>query len=1259
MDKQKSKYQSGTAHSNRMPKMLLPSSTLIDERSTADLLALLARYAKEVRFVDIEGQKDSDWSHFFEKDISVFLAQIMSFRLDKIEQELQQINYELGQYGAADITKTYSLLKALLQLCFTLIFQINDWYLQSFNLRPIHGKESKIELILERAITAELGEKIRKLYGYLQSDPDLLAQYRLMESEWQALHPIWRLQQSPQNQLFQGDRFQTQIIYAAKEIRLILRTIILSTAYIINIAPSLFEESITHKQDHEPDMGLMLTFLQLFKKAQAHLNQFTERHLDFYFFEQLQLQAKKGTPSRAIVHFQLAQKVPTFHLEKHTALFAGINEKGIPSYYQTNRDLLLSTAKIVKLKSLFIAQNAMFGIKSSYQLISNIYTASVDVNQQFELQSGDQNIKNWALFGEDQLNIGERSRQMTSAKIGFMLTSSVLNLVEGERKIEIRFSFEADSVTNFINLINDVAKNENAAVNSIIQRLFKNALIIDLSGKDQWINIKDYAIELINDGDKYELLLGINLNIFDPSIVPYNSEILGESYQTNHPVIRFILNGETALFLYSFVKDLVLKNIDIDVAVQGLQSLTLYNEEGLIDNTGPFAPFGSIPSQNTYCLIGSSELFSKDLKDLKINIEWNKLPQMEGGFATYYKAYPHDIDNDSFQIGLSALSKRHFIPKEDLQQTYPLFQTQNDQLQKHTQLDEVALKKLDIQADYNLQELIPYSNQSPIGFLKLILKAPIMGFGHQEFPMLFAKMAMANSKQSFLNWGKSNTSIEMPNEPFMPIVKKLSVDYTAQTSIHFNEQHAYQNMTEKGDQFLHIDPFGVLKINAGRTAAPHLLPNFGHHAYLYIGIKDIQQDKVLSILFDIKESHKDIHQNTLETQWFYLAYDQWHPFSTEALISDATENFTQTGIIQIHIPNDIQKDNNLLDKDTYWLCIAAQGNLDIIGNLNKIVPHVVEATWIPNGDKPAFTETGLTPISDFKTSIAAIKKVQQVSPFYGNQAPESKTDFYLRTSERLRHKNRLVNLWDYEHMVLQKFPQISQVKAMGYTQYKEYIKAGDVLLAVIPKTSVPDLQAKAGFYQLQKIQRFLQKQSSHFANISVINPYYEPIIVKAAIVFKKNNTNDNGIYLQYFHEALKHFICPWLKGGIVPFNKTIKKNDLLTFIKNLPFVDFISGFSVTHVLLDHHHHTYAIQDTASQKAAIDSLIPSTPWSVLVPAKQHDISILELARNIPASETAIDNMRLGTDFIIVEGKTEESNHPIDDNSDQLEDFFQLP
>lgn len=69
------------------------------------------------------------------------------------------------------------------------------------------------------------------------------------------------------------------------------------------------------------------------------------------------------------------------------------------------------------------------------------------------------------------------------------------------------------------------------------------------------------------------------------------------------------------------------------------------------------------------------------------------------------------------------------------------------------------------------------------------------------------------------------------------------------------------------------------------------------------------------------------------------------------------------------------------------------------------------------------------PLEAFKIEMAeenlsGIQAITQPLKSFNGIPTEKLNEFYVRVSERLKHKQRAITPWDYEHLVLEKSPQI-------------------------------------------------------------------------------------------------------------------------------------------------------------------------------------------------------------------------------------------
>ena len=132
--------------------------------------------------------------------------------------------------------------------------------------------------------------------------------------------------------------------------------------------------------------------------------------------------------------------------------------------------------------------------------------------------------------------------------------------------------------------------------------------------------------------------------------------------------------------------------------------------------------------------------------------------------------------------------------------------------------------------------------------------------------------------------------------------------------------------------------------------------------------------------------------------------------------------------------------------------------------------------------------------------------------YLGHPRDYTMPDFYRRISERLRHKDRAIDLWDYERLVLEAFPSIYKVKCLNHTQYEpaesqgsgpcsggvyRELAPGHVTLVALPnlrgQVQRDPLKPYTSLGVLSDIQAYLAQRCSGFVQLHVKNPQFEEV----------------------------------------------------------------------------------------------------------------------------------------------------------------------
>lgn len=1214
-------YGNGTTQDSRLLRPLLPDYAPLDDRQMEDILAYITEYAKHIVYYDANNEPNGNWERFFSNDISFLLANVICTNLEAIELEQNDIIYDI--LNSYEYEKKFEHLNSLFQHIITIAQRINDWYVKALKIqRTRTDLEFHVVAELENIIQRKLSKSLQILKAY-----DLGAE-KLdlpMQHSYEVFHKIWGLSDIEEEiNIFEGDNLNDKVNNASVQLRLLYRDFYNDLSYLVFNFRKLFIQSLEKKHDHKPDAALFITFTKLFRYVQEDLNLLTEKYLEFYYRTILHQNNKDFIPDIANVEIKLAEHIDEYTLPVGTLLTAGYYPDGQPILYKTNDTLEINKAEIGSLKTLYLSnfEQSPFG---SYQIVTGIYAAPV-ANSKFGTGAPfDKKYTEFPLFGEEQANRTEDVRTMTFATIGFAISSPIFFLAEGNRKLSLKINFVAETAIILEKLVNDYCAQKNVTIEEALDTIFnrKNEIRnfnIFYSSPTGWVKVplNQIKINFITEENKtvfHTFLLDFQLLSSLPAFSKYDSSVIEERFVTQFPVLKITLNEEISPYLYSFMRHLVIENIQIHAEVDKLKQVEVYNALGKVDTAQPFAPFGIMAEKGAYMIFGNAEIFKKELNDLQVNIEWNDIPDLEA----HYRAYNAGVKLDSFKVKLSALTANRFMPTEidDYEKLHLLKANVDSRFffddlaysdnRIHYYLDESYLRKMQISPTHDLESLPTYDNNTQTGYFKLELIEPDMGLGFQLYQKRFTETVTQNAKKT-----ANETPNALPNQPFNPTIKNVFFSYSASATIN--------RSSDTTGQLYHIHPFGTANVyskGAIRINKFFLLPQYDEDGYLYIGLKNLRPPQTLSMLFQLtaSRSRADVRPQLPNITWSYLSNNQWQTFKDEQILTDTTDHFTRTGIVKLHIPKTANNRNSVLPNGLYWLKIAVQGDMSSISYALDIRTQVVGAVWEGTNEKSEYLRNALAPnhINSLYTYNPAIQKIEQPFHSFDGLPQENSTEFYRRVSERLRHKNRAITHWDYERLVLNKFHTIFQVKCLSHLSNPREIPQKEVVVVVIPRKtdSTEPNRPRVNYKTLQSIEAYLNLHTSPFAKLTLRNPDYEYLRIHADIRFSEGN--NNGHSLVRLKEDLRRFMCPWLYNNQakLPLGSSLNEDVILNFVKSLDYVRFVTKFSILHFFTDEKG-IFQYIDTAHPKIMEQKpwTIEPKPWSVLIPDDDHQIGILQ-------------------------------------------------
>ncbi|GAB2765085.1 hypothetical protein GCM10027275_02950 [Rhabdobacter roseus] len=1182
-------HREGTDQARRMLAALRPESAPVDGRSLADDLVFVREFTRHLRYYDVHNHypEGANWQPFYAENPTVLLALGATQSPDAFRRVLVEILAELKQNDLTDAPR-----KILLSRLFG---YLAHWAKQvdTFSRRLPLTHPSRLALqnrlvrlapyykrliayyraaqdlaLLDESAAAPTevlwGEKVGKASDYL-SQSTLTAEWAT-DVELDEVPPYgpaphravpWLGNVAPDASLYgtgtpaeqiqraAGHNFLTELIYQ----------FIQAFAQVVADCQLQLRQALT-QSNHPPHLTLLLAFLRLFQYSRDHLNEITGRHLDLYYRGILQLSERPPEPNRVHVIFELTRLAEGELVKKGTLLKAGKDARGRQVHYALDEDVVVNQAQVTDLYCLYRGTPTDDALKESTD-------ATVYANRLFAstLQpTADTPVPPFA--PKKYLKGRLTGVAMPPAELGLAVASHYLYLREGSRTLTLRFTTTAPGTL------------------PLNPQLHVEALLTTAKG---------WHVQPLSQAtwSGTELTFSLELDEKVPAIVPYNTKVHGGSYDSPHPILYLRLKhvpGEA--FVYESLFRTAIQALTLDVKVLGLRDLYLQNDYGTLDASKPFLPFGAMPRGGDGFIIGSREVFQKQAI---ITPRWTwKAASTTPSYQVLEQGKWKDA---AVNAGKITLTEAQSTPA---------------------------------QAGPN----VPFDVHQTQGYLRSQYGGSFMTSYNTYLKNLTTQLTQAPPATP-------------PSPPLPPTAAALTLDYEARTTLAFTSNSSVPESTSS--RFYLVYPWGVLSPTGGQVP---LVPTFRHsndtdpyfrltnaeasvwdavagddeaifagevehEAECYLGIEGMVVPGILHVLFQVEEGTADpqTYKPERHLHWSYLSAQGWVPFAQEAVV-DRSRQLTRSGVVAFRLPAPATTQSSLMPAGKYWLRATVTKGSEAVGKLVGVHAQAGSATLVEAETHPDFLEKPLPAgtVAKLEQAQSAIKQVEQPYESVGGRGAEVPAHFYTRVSERLRHKDRAVTVYDYERLVLEAFPGIHKVKCLNHTRYENgsngpvysELAAGHVTVVTVPNLRQSNLRNPLEPYTpvdlLEEIQLFLIQRTSPFVKLHVRNPLFEPVKVVCRVAFYPGF--DASFYRTLLQREITQFLSPWAFAAEreLVFGGRVEKSVLINFMEERPYVDYL-----TDVLLLHR------QDGLDE--SVETAVATRGISVLVSATEHDIELI--------------------------------------------------
>ncbi len=655
----------GLSRPDREHAALHPDQAPVDDRNLGHLLHFWQEYARQINYFSTDPvNEEGDWQPFFRRSVPFQYAAIAAHDLNAIEVRFTALKDSIGS------RLTYESLNGLFDLLFEMTDRLAQW--QS-NLRD---DEAGLRTTIEGLVETNLRSWTVRLIGLANAagkwnyQPTLSLNNLILQF---GINPAQRFGVERSILRLRGS-LKHRVLAARDLLEEVYRVLWKATEAVVQTAQQ--EEKLERSllaadlADHPAHLGLMFSFLLLFRKLQGSLNQLSTSHLDFFYRRTLQLAELPERVDRAHLVFELGKQVQeAVRVEKGTRFKAGPDAGGEEVFFELPEDHIVSPTKVGELRSLFIDQGDTGSLAPDrlYGVHAAPIANSAD-GQGGPFPKGD--TPTWPTVGAAQHRAvdpvtGEPGPvAYPTARLGWLISGKVLVLREGERTIDLTITLDNTSLADYGYPAAGVP-------------LFK----LYLSTEEGWIPVPTSPNWELQGS---QLIASINLpNDFPPVVYPAEAEKLGLAhFGHTQPMLKAEFDYEQAVLnkdkeviqeneegqpavetvsetvsCYYALRTQTFTDIEVAVKVCDLRQIVVQNDLAVLDANKPFMPFGPVPKKNSSNFyIGSEELYCKKWEQVDITLRWKDKPAFPG----HYDGYPTPPGDAAFTAQVALLRNKQF-----------------------------------------------------------------------------------------------------------------------------------------------------------------------------------------------------------------------------------------------------------------------------------------------------------------------------------------------------------------------------------------------------------------------------------------------------------------------------------------------------------------------------------------------------------------------------------------------------------------------
>ena len=583
---------------------LVPKPDLVDSRTEKDRLNFLVDVASLLNFYDKNNVINGNWVPFLLKDPVFLLASIAKIPFQRMYalflNTCLTISPPQKDVSRIVIEVPVSIINQLFDQQLHIFKLLERWtyYMQrtpqDYNLKTYVIDEVKQTYSAFLWALLALNEQLyltKNIKGIIPIDTDSYNSYdEKIWKESKGKKPYWKVLGLD----YPLETNNSYVIYEA--LKKSAEGLFTFLSGVVEYAGVEFDNAKVKKSAF-PETTLLRTFTKLMDTYIHQINTLTRKHLEFYYRDILKEQEQLATSDKVFACVDLAKDDEKYTLKQNTLFDAGLDPDQAPIVFETIADTSLNPAVISNAYTLTKIKNTSDTAAGDQLVLNQIPTPGV------LLKDEEGKVESWKTFGTTEAE----DPNVQTMSLVFASPMFYLSIAAGrELKLTLALSKNVSS-TQFDD----------------------TSCTFFLSTEKDWFEVSKAAKTLKVDVDGSTVTLTITLKDTDPPIAAF--ETTPDGLTNSWPLFKME---------YQAFNDLeappCIISLKAETTVTTLQGFQLYNDGGLLSTKKPFQPLGPTPAKDQNFILGHAEVFSKPVKTVSMQLNWDNLPN---SFSNYYEQY--------------------------------------------------------------------------------------------------------------------------------------------------------------------------------------------------------------------------------------------------------------------------------------------------------------------------------------------------------------------------------------------------------------------------------------------------------------------------------------------------------------------------------------------------------------------------------------------------------------------------------------------